>query len=86
MYVYQDGKLYVLTNDKLVGVEIYSDKVVLVEGTETVLGKKFEILTSHEVNCRFGIYDGAEYIFPKEVIGSEPTTTTKRTSRKSTSK
>ena len=86
MFAYQDGKLYAQHGDKLVGVEIYSDQVVPVEGTETVLGKEFEFLTLQEVRLKFNIVNGEKYIFPKEVIEGEPTSdtqsTTKRTRRK----
>lgn len=68
MFIYQDGKLYTQTGDKeLVGVEIYSDKVLLIEGTEAELADEHEILTPFEVNCRFGIFAGMEYKFPRPV-------------------
>lgn len=83
MFVYQNDRLYAQHGDKLVGVEIYSDQVIPVEGTETVLGKNFELLTLQEVRLKFNIIAGNEYIFPKEVIEGEPTSDTKGTVRKS---
>ena len=64
MYIYQDGKLYIQDGEQLVGVEIYSDKVVLVEGENTTLSKECKILTAYEVQCKFHIQQ-TPYIFPR---------------------
>lgn len=89
-YVCQDGKLYRQVEDnKLVGVEIYSDKVLLVEGYDTVF-KDGMLLTPQEVRCQYHI-DTTPYIFPREekkeeVVKNDTVKPTKRTTRKSTSK
>lgn len=90
MYVYQNGKLYTQKDDILIGVEIHSDKIILVEGTECKIDNEFQLLTPYEVQCKF--HEG--YKFPieikveneKEVIVNDPTPKAKRTPRKSTSK
>lgn len=98
-YVYQNGKLYFqLENDDLIGVDFYPSKVIKIEGTETKLADKYERLTQYEVECRWHIIYGKEYIFPREVvkedpvkseevvITSDPITKTKGRTRKSVSK
>lgn len=91
MYIYQDGKLYAeIEDNKLVGVDVYSDKVLIVEGSESVLGEEYDILLPIEAKARF-VVDGKPYIFPREKktegeVKDGTATATKRTSRKSTSK
>ena len=96
MYVYQHGKLYVQVEDKLVGVDFYSDKVLLVEGSEVELDHEVaDMLEPFEVRCKFQI-ELEPYIFPREVkeevkeeevvIKDEPIRKAKTTTRKSTSK
>lgn len=93
MYVYQNGKLYSQVEERLVGVEIYSDKVLLVEECTAELEADAILLTPFEVRCKFQI-DITPYIFPreikeedeKEVEENEPIKPAKRTSRKSTGK
>lgn len=74
MYIYQNGKLYVRKEDNaLIGVEIYPDKGVFeVEGTETQIAELYEECTPYEVKCRFQLEIDNPYLFPKEVIDSEP--------------
>jgi hypothetical protein len=64
MFIYQDGKLYVQDGDTLIGVEIYPDSVIKVEGTETELKEKHQLLTPFEVRCKFNIKSLGSYIFP----------------------
>lgn len=67
MYICQNGKLYTqLSDEKIVGVEIYSDKILQIDGTETTLDEEYLILTKREVQCKFHIED-EPYIFPIEV-------------------
>ena len=77
MFILQDGKLHIQEEDKLVGVDVYSDKVVLVKGSETKFGKEFSLLTPFEVRCKFNI-ELEPYKFPKvekkEVVVSATTT------------
>lgn len=85
MYIYQEGKVYILKDNKhLVGVEIYPDKgVIKIEGTETVLHTGYEVTTIPELMCRFQITVDNPYIFPREVIKQNDTITEiKRTPRK----
>ena len=93
MFIYQNGKLYTQHGDKLVGVEIYSDKVIVVEGTETTLADSYETFTPFEVRCKWNIESGGCYIFPKDEIEVkekveeiEPVKPVKRPYRKSTRK
>lgn len=92
LYIYQNGKLYTQDGDKLVGVEIYPDHVIKVEGTETELAEVYDVFTPYEVKCKWHINEGESYIFPreikkaKEVDANEPITKPKRTPRKSTGK
>lgn len=75
MYIYQNGKLYIHEGKQLVGVNVYSDKVVKVSGTTAKLGKEYLILTPHEVRKKFHINE-QPYMFPK------PTKTKARTTKK----
>lgn len=92
MYVYQNGKLYIEVEEKLVGVEIYSDKTLLVEDCDSTFIDG-QILTPFEVQCMFNIKE-TPYIFPREIVDQpkgevvqdEPIKPIKRTARKSTSK
>lgn len=96
MYILQDGRLYIQDGDKLVGVEIHSDKIIKVEGTETTLSDKYSLLTPFEVRAKFNITEGNGYIFPRpkqepkvEETGVDKNgsdRTIKETSRKSTRK
>lgn len=86
MYIYQNGKLYAESSaKKIVGVDVYSDKVLSVKGTETDMSKEHEVLTTTEVYARFELpilFASAD----KGCVKDEPTPTTKRVTRKSTSK
>lgn len=91
MYIYQDGKLYVENGrGKLIGVEIHPDKIIKVKGTETKLSDDYEVLTPFEVQAKFNIVNGEEYIFPvdkkEEVVEDAPTVNIKSTTRKSSRK
>lgn len=78
MYIYQNGKLYAqLGDNKIVGVEIYSDKIVRLKGTECELFGKFSMLTLNEVKAKFNLtpYITPVEVAPKKVISipkSEP--------------
>lgn len=82
MYVYQNGKLYRQVDGKLVGVEIYSDKILLVDNSNPVMEDDSLILTPQEVRCKFQI----ENIPKGEVVENDTVRTPKRTPRKSNSK
>lgn len=88
MYIYQDGKLYVQIEDKLVGVNISPNKTSILEKETTVLSPTAIYLTADEVGAKFGIKNDEEYIFPvtKKVVKKDDTvgktkTTPKRSSR-----
>lgn len=86
MYIYQNGKLYVQKEEFLIGVEIYPDKVLEIEGTETELAEKYDVCTTHEVRCRFHIEE-IPYIFPRgEVLSDESVVKTEKPTRKYTRK
>ena len=73
MYIYQNGKLYIHEEKQLVGVNVYSDKVVKVTGTTAKLGKEYLLLTPYEVRKKFHI-DKQPYMFPKPAITKAKTT------------
>jgi hypothetical protein len=93
MFVYQDGKLYVQDGEKLVGVEIYSDKIIKLKEFTVKKKKESKLLSHFEVVCKFQLNEKA-YIFPRdpkqEEVGGEvkdePTPKVKTTPRKSTRK
>lgn len=67
MFAYQNGKLYRQVGQKLVGVDVYSDKVLLVEDSEVELDHALvTMLEPFEVRCKFQINE-TPYIFPREV-------------------
>lgn len=71
MYIFQNGALYIQRADgKLVGVEIYPDHVKEIAGTETKLGKTFQLFTPFEVRAKFHT-DVEPYIFPKKPSKTE---------------
>ena len=63
MFILQDGKVYIQDKKGIIGVEIYTDKILPVKGSETKLGIH-ERLTALEVRCRFNIREDNPYIFP----------------------
>lgn len=75
MFCYQDGKLYLMQNDTLVGVDVTPTGI----STNDVKSeyKNGRIMTTHEVKCAFGIYRGLSYKFPVE---QKKTNTTRRKS------
>lgn len=74
MYIYQNGKLYIHEEKQLVGVNVYSDKVVKVTGTTAKLGKEYLLLTPYEVRKKFHI-NKQPYMFPKPATTKAKTTT-----------
>lgn len=80
MYIYQNGKLYIHEEKQLVGVNVYSDKVVKVTGTTAKLGKNYLVLTPYEVRKKFHI-DEQPYIFPKPTTTKAKTTKAKTTTK-----
>lgn len=68
MFIRQNGKLYTELGDgKIVGVEIYPDLIKKVEGTEDVLGDRYEIFSATEIRIKYHIEDNP-YIFPVEKV------------------
>lgn len=91
MYFYQksSGKLYVQNGDKLVGVDICSDKVLNVEGSEIEMCSDLQALSLYEVRHKFQIIEGKDYKFPIEkieVVTDVATEPVKKPVRKSTRK
>jgi hypothetical protein len=66
MYVYQEGKLYRETENGIIGVSVYPDKIIEVEGTETEKIEGHEILTPYEMRCRFNVHI-EPYVFKVKV-------------------
>lgn len=92
MYVCTNNKLYQEKGNVLIGVEIHSDKVIEINGTETSLnelGDDYIMLTKHEVVCKWHISEDNPYIFPIEAgvvndgINTDTTSKAKTTVRKS---
>lgn len=83
MYIYQNGKLYKQRGDSLVGVEIYFDKVLELDGTETSFEDNFQYCTPYEARCRFQITEENPYIFPVEQkeVDDEPVIDIQKPSR-----
>ena len=94
MLIYQNGKLYVQHGDNIIGVEIYPDKIIKVDGSEEKLSEKYQVLTPYEVRCKWHITKDNFYIFPtkpkfKDPIGDDVDVSTidiKKYTRKSTRK
>lgn len=97
MFVYQDGKLYAMQGDKLVGVNISPTGLVTVAGIETSLGSKYELLTLRDVMLKFNMAECNTHVFHEvkteakneevtEVATDGQAKPVKRTTRKSTSK
>jgi hypothetical protein len=80
MYIYQNGRLYVHEGKQLVGVNVYSDKVVKVTGTTAKLDKEYLLLTPYEVRKKFHI-DEQPYMFPKPTTTKVKTTKAKTTAK-----
>lgn len=87
MFIRQDGKIFIQDGDKIVGVEIYPDKIVKLKDTKTNLLTEHEIFTANEIKRKYNISEDNPYIFPKEVVEKgveaiEPTTETKKPAKK----
>lgn len=67
MYILQNRKLYIQHGEVLVGVDVYPNEFLEVEGTETKLEERYEVCTRYEARCRFHL-DDAPYIFPRDEI------------------
>lgn len=56
MYAMQDGKLYSFIDDNnLVGVDVYTDRVVRIKGCVVERSADCKVLTRAEVNAKFNI-------------------------------
>ena len=88
MFILQNGKVYIQDKNKLVGVEIYTDNVIKVKGTETEFLDVYEIYDAVTIKKKFNIREDNPYIFPQEkgVDVNEPINNAKRVTRKSNSK
>lgn len=76
MYVYQQGKLYVQNEGRLVGVDVDSDRVYLLELETSNILDGAMYLTKDEVISKFGISKEVKYTFPssKKVVKIDDTT------------
>jgi len=68
MILFQKGKLYITKGDLLVGVEIYPSGQILQTSEFEKPDGTGRVLSLHEVMCKWGIYDGGCYIFPKTKV------------------
>lgn len=81
MYIYQNGKLYIREDGDLIGVDIDSNGVTKIKGTETELDPIHDVCTIYEVKCRFHL-DDVPYVFPREVgVVNEPVDNIKKPTR-----
>jgi len=90
MFIYQDGKIYIQDDKGLVGVNIYSDKVLMIDTEKAKLkptGVPYELWV---LKLKFNITDDIAYIFPvtKKKAGGDNDTvgTVKANTRKSSRK
>lgn len=66
MFIRQDGKVFIQEGNKIVGVEIYTDNIVKVNGTETKLLDGYELYTATEIKKKYNIREDNPYIFTQE--------------------
>jgi len=64
MYILENGNLYVLKGDNLVGVEIYPDRVIHIEGSERPYAGNGRVISKAEIDAKWQIKEGGKYIFP----------------------
>lgn len=95
MYVYQEGKLYVLIGENsLIGVDVSPYGILKVDGTECELRKNYQLLTYQDVQLKFNVIGGGSYMFPApqvepketEVVANESTEPVQKPVRKSSRK
>lgn len=55
MYIYQEGKLYVQSGDKLVWVEIYPDQTFTLTNVEVERKPVAKVLTNMEIKAKFHV-------------------------------
>lgn len=89
MLIMQDGNLYIQKDKGIIGVDINSDGIQEVKGSETKL-TAYKTLTPYEVYAKFQINKDNDYVFPrpekvvkKEVKKDESTSKTKKPTGKS---
>lgn len=63
MFVYQNDKLYAEHDNKLVGVSITPTGTSYHNDYSTKFSEG-QVLTTFEVYCKFGIFEGGSYKFP----------------------
>lgn len=66
MFVLKNGNIYLATEKQLVGVNVYSDKVVTVEGSEIQKRQPYTQVTLATAKLKFGITEDTPYTFPIE--------------------
>ena len=84
MFIIDDNKVYFQKGDKCVGVEIYSDKVLEVKGTEKKILDFDCLYTLNEIKAKFHIDESNPLLFTekKEEVAETKTTTKKASSKK----
>ena len=87
MFIIKDNKVYFQKGDKCVGVEIYSDKVLEVDGTEKKILDFDCLYTLNEIRAKFHIDESNPLLFKekKEEV-AETKAETKTTTKKASSK
>ncbi len=87
MFTIYDNKVYKVNGKTMVGVDITPTSLKMVKGTEIETPILNRILTLREVKIKYHVVNGGSYIFPKptkkKVDKDEPTTKTKKSTRKS---
>lgn len=87
MFTIYDGKVYKVNGKTMVGVDITPTSLKMVNGTEIKTPSLNKVLTLKEVKIKYQVVSGNSYKFPrptkKKVDKNEPTTKTKKSTRKS---
>lgn len=86
MFTIYEDKIYKVNGKTMVGVDITPTSLKMVKGTEIDTPNLNKILTLKEVKIKYHVVNGSSYKFPipkKKVDKDEPTTKTKKSTRKS---
>lgn len=71
MYIFQNGKVYSMVDNKLVGVDLYLDHATIIPDCTDKLGNKFQHCTKAELVAKLNITEETPYIFPRKKVVTE---------------